>query len=329
MFAERVAFAQDHIASLIPVGSSVVVFNATHPDQLRGLPTANITVVQGFAPCVTHLTHAGITVVQSSGATYDAAIVLLPKSKPLARDLIAQAAACVGSGPVIVDGQKNDGIDSILKDVKKLTHLGPVISKAHGKCAWFFGPVDMSAWRAAPQTLSDGFETTAGVFSADGIDPASQLLAGYLNGSLRGAVADLGAGWGYLTRAILQNDAVTQVFAVEADHSAYMMTQRNCVDPRLTCVWADATDWRSPKLLNFVVMNPPFHHMGQADPSLGRAFIAAAARNLAPQGQLLMVANRHLPYEMTLEQCFSEVNELDGTSKFKVLSAARPRKIKR
>jgi len=73
-----------------------------------------------------------------------------------------------------------------------------------------------------------------------------------------------------------------------------------------------------------VIMNPPFHTTRAADPALGQAFVAAAAGMLGPQGQLWMVANRHLPYEATLGSFFSRVSETGGDHRFKLFHAARP-----
>ena len=329
MFSDRFNYARAELAQFAGPNNKIVVFNAQAVDQISEILDLDITVVQGFAPSVNMLKAAGINVVQDVSGKFDCAIVLLPKSKPQARDLIAQAVACVENGAIIVDGQKNDGIDSVLKELKKIVDLGVVISKAHGKCASFSSAHDLAHWRAKPIELSDGFQTYVGVFSADEADPASVLLAQHVKGHLKGRVADFGAGWGYLTRAILANENVTDVYAVEADYTSVQACQMNCVDDRLKFYWDDVTTWKSPKLLDFVVMNPPFHTLGAADPKLGLAFIKAAARNLAPSGQLIMVANRHLPYETTLQDTFQTVNELDGTNKFKVFMAARPRKIRR
>jgi 16S rRNA (guanine1207-N2)-methyltransferase len=75
-----------------------------------------------------------------------------------------------------------------------------------------------------------------------------------------------------------------------------------------------------------VVMNPPFHTGREGDPELGRAFITAARRCLRPKGTVYMVANRHLPYETTLEQCFAKVLELPGNGRFKLFQASRPKR---
>jgi 16S rRNA (guanine1207-N2)-methyltransferase len=70
-----------------------------------------------------------------------------------------------------------------------------------------------------------------------------------------------------------------------------------------------------------VVSNPPFHQ-GRADlPDLGRAFIARAANALVSHGRLLLVANRHLPYEGTLAAHFEQVHTVIEQDGFKVIEA--------
>jgi len=86
---------------------------------------------------------------------------------------------------------------------------------------------------------------------------------------------------------------------------------------------ADCTP-RLPRAYDFIVSNPPFHAQGRADrPDIGRAFIAAAARALVEGGRLLLVANRHLPYEAELATQFGEVRTLAQQHGFKVVEAVK------
>ena len=62
-----------------------------------------------------------------------------------------------------------------------------------------------------------------------------------------------------------------------------------------------------------------------ADLGAGWSFIASAARNLTRNGNLWMVANRHLPYETTLGENFAQVQEVAGDNRFKVFHASRIR----
>ena len=58
---------------------------------------------------------------------------------------------------------------------------------------------------------------------------------------------------------------------------------------------------------------------------LGAKFIATAARALKPEGELWIVANRHLPYEQVLEEAFMEKRLVVQEGSFKVLWAKGPK----
>ena len=75
-----------------------------------------------------------------------------------------------------------------------------------------------------------------------------------------------------------------------------------------------------------MIANPPFHQGRAAEPDLGAAFIAAAARILKPSGQLFLVANRQLPYEAVLAIAFREWEKLSEDGTYKVMHASRPRR---
>jgi 16S rRNA (guanine1207-N2)-methyltransferase len=247
-------------------------------------------------------------------------IVCCKRSKQQTADLIAQAAT--QADIVVVDGQKTDGIDSHYKNLRKLTDVQGTITKGHGRLFWFAG-TDLPSLRAVDQNF-DGFVTKSGVFSVGAVDPASALLADALPEHLSGDVADLGAGWGYLSSRILSREAVAQLDIVEADFFSLDCAKQNVIDPRASFHWADATTWNGS--YDAVVMNPPFHISREGEPELGRVFISSAKRCLKSKGTLYLVANRHLPYETALEQCFGKVVELPGNGCFKLFHASRPKR---
>lgn len=196
---------------------------------------------------------------------------------------------------------------------------------------WSGSPEDASIpqdWQEQERDIEGGFITRPGVFSADGPDPASVALLSVLPEKFGRAVADFGAGWGFLSRTIAQA-APDSLHLVEADLDALDCAKRNIDAPFAQFHWDDATTWSSPELLDSIVMNPPFHTGRKADPGLGQAFIANAARNLKPSGQLWMVANRHLPYEDTLARNFGHIEDVGGDARFKIFRASRPSRKKR
>ncbi|MGI9393690.1 MAG: class I SAM-dependent methyltransferase, partial [Boseongicola sp.] len=157
-------------------------------------------------------------------------------------------------------------------------------------------------------------------------DPGSEALSAALPAKLAGRSVDLGAGWGYLSDAILRCDGVTHVDLVEADFAALDAARQNISDEGANFHWADARDWQPTEPVDHVLTNPPFHQGRAAEASLGQAFIRSAARILGAKGQLWLVANRHLPYEQTLEDAFHTVQSLGRDSSFKLFLAKSPKR---
>jgi 16S RNA G1207 methylase RsmC len=302
--------------------TTVVVYRPHGDVDLSALGEAKVQIVQGFKPDVDALIARGYDVKTEAEGRFDLAVVVVPRSKAEAHALIADAAS--RADRVIVDGQKTDGIDSLLKDLKKRATVGQVVSKAHGKAVMFTGG-EFADWAdPGPLHLIEGFTTRLGVFSVDRIDKASEALAEALPTKLPARIADLGAGWGYLSRAILSREGVKELHVVEAEAAALASARDNLDDPRVTFHWEDATRFTPPAPLDALIMNPPFHTSRAADPALGQAFIEAASRMLAPHGELWLVANRQLPYEATLAACFSSHAEIGTTGGFKLLHAVKP-----
>jgi 16S rRNA (guanine1207-N2)-methyltransferase len=147
------------------------------------------------------------------------------------------------------------------------------------------------------------FMVQAGVFSCDHIDPGSQLLADHLPASLRGTVADLGAGWGFLSDAALRRcPKIERLDLFEADARALACARSNLAshEHEIAFHWHDVTTGL-PGIYDAILMNPPFHTGQATDVDLGRAFLKTAIAALKRGGKLLLVANRQLPYEAVLE----------------------------
>lgn len=317
---ERLSLALAADAVSLPEGRILLLRPPADLDLDR-LPDDR-TAVQGFKPDYDALAARGVKVGTGLDGPFDAAVVFVARARAQTLDLIAQACGAVPKGaPIVIDGQKTDGVEAILKLCRKAFAVGEVYSKAHGKTFAFPAAPPPADWAATPQQV-DGFVTRPGIFSADGIDAGSAELAEHLAG-LSGRVCDLGAGWGYLSGTVLASDGVTACTLVEAEDAALNCARQNVVDPRAGFVWADATTWTGGPF-DVVVSNPPFHTARRADPSLGRAFIETAARILTPGGRLLMVANRHLPYEETLQSRFAQVTVLSDQNGFKVIEARKP-----
>ena len=285
-------------------------------------------------------------------AGFPAVAVALTRSRAENRANIARAwALCAPGGRILVAGAKTDGVEALQKALRKEGLEVGATPRRHGRVLSFARPEDPQA--PAPDAFAEWldeaqpavrflvedpkgergprpFATSAGVFSWDRPDPGSELLAQTLP-PLSGTVADLGAGWGYLSAVALTSPEIQTLHLVEAEHEALENARANLDDPRARFHWADirALDPLKAQLprgsCDAVIANPPFHDGREVSLALGEAFLAAAASLLKPNGKLWVVANRTLPYERPLDQLFVESGEVGGDRVYKILFAARPR----
>ena len=319
------ALEQDLLS--LPEGD-VAVLNPAGDMDLSFADADQLHLHQSFYPDHKALTSRGFSVSIDTPASVATSLVMCHRSKPATFDLLARAVEQTTVGGIIaVEGAKTDGAESVLKAVRARFDGVEVYSKAHGKLFWFARPEalpDMSDWKAKPITLEGGFTTYPGVFSSDGVDKGSAMLAQHLP-TFKGPIADLGAGWGYLARKILTSEGVTSLDLIEADHHALEAAKLNITDPRAAFHWGDVTHHVGSNYAA-VVSNPPFHLGRKPAPELGQMFINRASDMLMPKGQFWMVANRNLPYEQTLNERFGQVDTIAQTAGFKVICARRPMK---
>ncbi len=321
MAQSRLSTALDDGSLPLPKGK-ITVLRPPAGYDFADLPQDRLAISHSFRPDAAWWEASGHQ-VSPTPAKAAAALVIVPRSKALAHGLIAQA--CTLAPMIIVDGQRTDGIDSIFNEIR--AKLGPIhsITKAHGRLFWFPTTDAFADWAIpGPTKGADGFTTQPGVFAESGADRGSILLAAHLPAKLPARVADLGAGWGYLSAAALRIPGLKSLDLIEAEKLALDCAALNITDPRAHFHWADATSFKPSALYDAIISNPPFHTTSKADPAIGRSFITAAQRLLTPAGHLWMVANRHLPYEAALRLSFRNVDEVGGDAAFKIFHATRP-----
>ncbi len=217
--------------------------------------------------------------------------------------------------------QAAGNIESIQKHKCRAFHA---VKHAAHDSAIFQSWKSLGGIREIPGT---GFVTTAGIFSADHIDPGSSLLAEHLPANVRGRVADLGAGWGYLTDAVLRRcPGIESIDLYEADSRALACAERNlAVHARdIRYRWTDVTAGVADGY-DAILSNPPFHTGQVTDVDLGQTFLRVAAEGLRRGGRLMVVANRQLPYEGTLESLHMAWRKVAEDSTYKLLFAEKRR----
>ena len=315
----------------LSVPSRALFLGAEAHPALKDWP--DVTGWQPFKPKAVAWEAAGFRRVDETQSTYPCVMLLPGKSRDETFALFARAYDLLETGGILVAAMPNTaGAARFEKELAKAA--GAIGSLQKHKCRAFhavknddWNVATLAEWRAAGERkLVSGTDLVAeaGVFSPDHIDSASALLAKHLPGNLRGKVADLGAGWGFLSHEIASRfSSVERLDLFEADARALDCAKQNLAAfPEVARFhWHDVAAGLGEVGYDAIVMNPPFHTGQNTDVGLGKAFIHTAAAALKRGGRLFLVANRQLPYEAELTAAGFAWRKPAEDATFKVLFA--------
>jgi 16S rRNA (guanine1207-N2)-methyltransferase len=282
-----------------------------------------------IAEAIERVVSGGLIVVAGSK---DDGIASLRKRMEGGEDALTSAIARKKSAGPIVAGA---GQERLYRPFQGSVPLEGHLSKYHGIVFWLRRTEEAEAFAASVKTWQTGrpliegrFHTAPGMFSHDRIDTGSRLLAECLPENAKGAAADFGAGWGYLASVLAEHTAgLKAIDLYEADYESLEAAKANLTNlpnaPEFGFFWFDLVGEKVERKYDLIVMNPPFHQSRAAESGIGQAMIRAASSALKHGGQLLMVANRGLPYDQALKAGFKDVQELRSEGGFRVIAARR------
>lgn len=302
-----------------------------------------LTCEQIWKPYADGLEAQGIRHTRQAEGKYDLILLLPARQKESVLADFARAHELLAEGGTLVVALHNDwGAKRMEQHLADAAGEVQTLSKNHSRVFW---TVQSSAWKEATlaewkkdgamRRILDGrFWSQPGLFNWDRIDEGSALLTEHLPHSLSGAVADLGASWGYLSDHLLrQCPNIRTLDMYEADARALECARRNTglipvpVRPRI--LWKDVTQGVGTACYDNIVMNPPFHDGRDANAMLGLKFITVASQALRTTGDLWLVANRHLPYESLMTEAFEHFRTVAESRSFKVLHGSKPTLVTR
>jgi 16S rRNA (guanine1207-N2)-methyltransferase len=165
------------------------------------------------------------------------------------------------------------------------------------------------------------------IFAGGELDEGTQLLLDALEVHVTEVALDLGCGAGYIGLHIAERARKGSVTLVDASLAAVALAEQRLRASGLTnarVLASDATSAVREQRFSLIATNPPFHIGGIHTRAIAERFIRESAPLLARRGRLYLVANRFLKYEPVLQECFQEVLEVGGNTRYKVLRATSP-----
>jgi 16S rRNA (guanine1207-N2)-methyltransferase len=257
----------------------------------------------------TERTHFG---VQAPDASFDAAVLFLPKAKDLTEYLLNALASRLGGRELFLVGEKRAGIEAAARQLSPFGRARKLDSARH--CQLWQVTVETPPQAVALESLARHFEVPAGdtplkvislpgVFSHGRLDRGSALLLDNLDRLPGGHVLDFGCGAGVLGAAVKRRYPDTQVTMLDVDAFATASSRLTLASNGLEAevVTGNGID-AAPQHLDVILTNPPFHTGVHTDYAASENLLKKAREHLKKGGELRLVANTFLRYQPIIEQ---------------------------
>jgi 16S rRNA (guanine1207-N2)-methyltransferase len=285
-----------------------------------------------------------------TSAGWDLVLLPIPKGRRYTRRLLLAAwEALKPGGRLLLAGPSKGGAKAVIKDAARLFGNATVLGyRQHQRVAACTRgesfpdplPKEFQQNGVAPGTRHfveiqrpEGtlkLETHPGIFSWEALDEGTALLLEHLKIEPGSRVWDVGCGYGAIgLSAALAGAELVAMSDVNLIGVGYAQTNalRNRLDHKVKVFPADtlSTPHFTPSTDHFdlIVSNPAFHQGRAVDKSMSGNLITQAPDFLAPGGRLVIVANRFLNYDKTMQEYFAQVERVAETGKFHVIEARK------
>lgn len=277
------------------------------------------------------------TAAYDPGPVHDVAVMYLQKGGEL-NDLMAAmtARAVRPGGAVFLVGENKAGIRSSADVVER--RIGAIESSVSARHSVLYraeldekrtGPVALREWEREFEVESGGARLTIislpGVFSHGRLDGGTRFLLDHLPGDIGGQILDFGSGSGVIAAVVKALHPSCAVSLVDANVFALESAARTFARNGLQFAHASPADVFDgvDGEFDLIITNPPFHQGIATNYDIVSSFLAGCARHLRPDGRVLLVANKFLPYEQLMSRILKPAVVVSQDEKYKVLSSRR------
>ncbi|GAA6153039.1 methyltransferase [Pseudoteredinibacter isoporae] len=264
----------------------------------------------------------------------------LSKEKAVNHYIINQALASLKpGGHLVFAGQKNQGIKSYAKSLKKL--IGHCDIEKHGLDYLCVAQInsdpeerldDQNYAQLRPTLEFEGLslQSKPGQFGWNKLDQGSLLLLDTLRSELiqnpAQRVLDLGCGYGLLSVGIMLQQNVNYLCASDNNAAAISSCQANLGKIQQSSqfafqfdVIADDCAQNIDQIFDTVICNPPFHQGFDVENQLTDRFLSSAKSHLSTGGRAYFVVNSFIGIEKKAQAHFKTIDCLANNKQFKIL----------
>lgn len=191
-------------------------------------------------------------------------------------------------------------------------------------------PVDpMTSWNVEQHEFELG--NLPNVYSGEKLDQGARFMLEHLPNDLSDKkVIDLGCGNGVLSVKIGLLNPQAQLTCIDESFMATESARRNLLNTLgqerpIECLTNNCLDGFTSDSADLVVCNPPFHQQQAITDHIAWQMFCDAKHVLSNGGQLLVIGNRHLGYDVKLSKLFGKPNVklVASNKKFVILQATK------
>lgn len=253
-------------------------------------------------------------------------VLLWPKAKAAAQTLVTMLSHVVDECFIV--GANDAGGKSIKNALKGIADVCTKMDSARHCSLWHATLPDnqespnwlryASSCQAGELTLM----TLPGVFGHGKVDRGTALLLEHVPAPGSGSLLDVGAGSGIIGLSMKHKNSALNVTLADVDAMALRSCQLNSARLNLPVdiVSSDGLSNIEGRF-DFIFCNPPFHQGKRTDYDFAERLLREACRHLTADGQLWIVANRHLPYEEWAASAFRSAEVMVQQDGFKIICA--------
>lgn len=266
-----------------------------------------------------------------SAAVY---ILKIPKNLDFLEAQLKQIQTSLPNDAKVFASAKSSDINNRVKKLFQRYFKQVDVGLTHKKCRLICAsqateaPYSSHQYFALTQSPSGAdVQSAPNVFSRKQIDMGADFLIKNLPDCQDKHVIDLACGNGILALEVLQNNQPKQITLVDESYMAIESAQRNLEifskDLPIEYRVNDCLSEFAHNQADIILCNPPFHQNKTLTTHIAEQMFADAANVLHEGGQLLVVANRHLPYARVLQEYFKSVKCLNQNNKFTIYQAIK------
>ncbi|HEX8594927.1 MAG TPA: methyltransferase [Pseudomonas sp.] len=250
--------------------------------------------------------------VEAPQASFDGAVVFLPKSRDLTDYLLNALAARLAGRELFLVGEKRSGIEAAARQLSPFGRARKLDSARH--CQLWQVTVEHAPQAVTLESLAQHYEvemddgplkvvSLPGVFSHGRLDRGSALLLQNIDKLPSGNLLDFGCGAGVLGAAVKRRYPHNNVIMLDVDAFATASSRLTLAANGLEAevLTGDGID-AAPMGLSTILSNPPFHVGVHTDYQATENLLRKARQHLKSGGELRLVANAFLKYQPLIEE---------------------------